>query len=144
MENDKHSSPTITILDEAGIVKRRTSTRGEDCYFSFEIMKWIIFFCCYIGQANEPDGHIIISEDSVTAFNMQWEVVPLKGTFLEGGGDDKVWKARLQLRTIVDNTPVIAFLNVMGERVEFTIPNQEIAIMKQLPHKKEYYPVELE
>lgn len=97
-------------------------------------MKWIILFCCYLGTAKEQDDKIIISQDEVIAFGKTWEVLPVRGTFLENGSNG-VRKANLVLSTIIDGNKVKAYLTVDKEHITFSIPNIENATMTQLPLK---------
>lgn len=103
-------------------------------------MKWIIFFCCYFGKAQQQDSYIIITEDSIKAFNYKWEILQTKDNYLEGDGDS-IYKAHLKFRTIVNKDTINAELKVKGKNCILIIPNIEIATFTQLPHKEEYYPL---
>lgn len=95
-------------------------------------MKWIVIFCCYMGMASEPDGQMIISQEKVEAFGKTWDVLPLKGTYLENGSNG-VHKAILVLRTYENNKEVIAHLVIQGQHITFTIVGVENAVMIQQP-----------
>jgi hypothetical protein len=102
-------------------------------------MKWIIFFILSVnGQDNVEQ--ITITQDSVRMFDVEWFVSPKKGTYLEGGMNDVVNKAKLELYTISGNDTIKAYLHVRYEAIVIHIPKlNSVTTYNQLDHKPEYY-----
>lgn len=107
-------------------------------------MKFIIFFCCYVGYATQIDGEIVIRYDNkdseyatVDAFGLKWITLPESEIISDGV---RVIRAKIPMYTIHNSDTVKAFIHVNYKDVVFTIPNVEVATMRQLPHQDMEYP----
>lgn len=102
-------------------------------------MKWIIFLLLSVNGQNQVE-QISITQDSVRMFDIEWVIIPKKGTFLEGGMDDVVNKAKLQMYTIMGNNTIKAYLHVRYQAVVIHIPKMNsVTTYNQLNHLPEYY-----
>lgn len=95
---------------------------------------WIIIFCCYLGNAQEPDGQITITKTEVVAFGVKWRVVDRPVSWVREGRDQIV-SAQLYLT----DGERMAVLTVHREKMTFVIPGVEVATMQQIRYET-YYP----
>jgi hypothetical protein len=88
---------------------------------------WTILFCFYAGSAQEPDGKIVIRQQSVEAFGVTWEVthanLPDTTKQITHGG--------IGLRYIQGVDTVQAHMGIYPERIIFIV-DKEIAEMKRI------------
>lgn len=97
--------------------------------------KLVIFFCCYLGNATEDAGVIIIYPDSVYAFNTTW-VIKEKSKLNTYG--EKIYGGVFYLEHS-EIPEVHSTLTVGGTTVSFTVEGVENANMRQLIHTDELY-----
>jgi hypothetical protein len=109
------------------------------------MLKYIIFFCCYIGKAQEPNGQIVIRYDTVEfdssrveAFGVNWLMIDMSKSHIISDGGVKVVDAKIILKHPTED--ITAYLEVKGRRVTFIIPSVEVATLEQLPHTDKEYP----
>ena len=87
-------------------------------------MKWIIAFCCAIGDGTTTDGKMIITPDTVEVFNHKWYIVreskPVNVTYFK----DKAY-VNLKMKTVVGSDTIMAYVLIKGEVMVVNIPKLE-------------------
>lgn len=102
-------------------------------------MKWIIFFTFVLNGEVQQD-QISITRDSIEMFGFTWTNIPDKGTYLEGGMNDVVNKAKLTTYTLIGNDTIKAYIHVKWNAVVVHIPKlNQVLTGNQLPHIPIYY-----
>jgi hypothetical protein len=97
------------------------------------MLNYLIYFCCYLGTATEPDGYILITDQQVEAFGVTWQVTDYN-LKLQGKSDtseDHIKSGGIGLEYITPTDTIQAHLGIYQKNIVFVMDG-EVAKMKRI------------